>query len=390
MANILYVLYYYPICGGVETITITLANEMVKRGYNVHIAYSIEKITEEMPYIVDTHIKTIKLSDTLDCKVEDMEKLKNYIIENNIDIVISQFGRANNYTVKLCYAARLNTKCKLIVCRHMYTYMPASTKGKSYKQKIKRMLSPIYRFYDMYRQMIEHNEIYKMSDKYVFLCSGLMEEYKQLSGNRDKENRLTFIHNAIECKKNNIDFSAKQKEILFVGRIAESHKRLSYILKVWKIVERNGKHNDWCLSIIGDGEDLSVTKEFAQKLQLKNISFEDFQNPEIFYKRASIFLMTSAFEGLPMTLIEAQNFGCVPIAMDSFASIRDIINDGQNGFIAPNDDLNVFTEKVCILMNDSELWERMAKNSIESVKKFSVENIVDKWEKLFKNLSNKE
>jgi glycosyltransferase involved in cell wall biosynthesis len=91
-----------------------------------------------------------------------------------------------------------------------------------------------------------------------------------------------------------------------------------------------------------------------------------------------------------MTLVKTQSFGNVPVAMDSFASIRDIIDDEQNGFIAQNDDLNALAEKICLLMDNAELRERMARNGMESVKKFSVENIVNKWEELFKNLANKE
>jgi glycosyltransferase involved in cell wall biosynthesis len=379
--NILYVLYCYPVCGGMETVTVTLANGMIRRGHDVSVAYSIDGTTEEMPYNVDDRIRTIKLLDTRDCKIKDVEKLRNYIVENNIDIIINQ-----HIGTKICHEARLGTKCKLVTCFHMAGYINHANMGKNYKQKIKKMLGLIYRFYDMSRQTPKHNEIYEMSDKYVFLCSSLVEEYKRFSGNKDKENKLTYIYNAIECKNVNIDFSKKQKEVLWVGRIAEYHKRIFYILKIWKTLEDSIKYSNWHLTIVGDGEDLSSAKEYAQKLQLKNVSFEGFQNPEKFYIRSSIFLMTSVFEGLPMTLIESQKFGCVPIAMDSFVSIRDIIDDGQNGFIVPNDDLNTFYEKVCLLMDNAELREKMAKNGMKSVKKFSIENIVEKWEKLFREL----
>jgi glycosyltransferase involved in cell wall biosynthesis len=383
--NILYILYYYPVCGGTETVTITLANEMVKRGHNVSIAYCIDKTIEKIPYNIDSRIKTIKLLNTNSCNTKDIEKLKNYIVENKIDIIISQQGN-----VKLYHKAYLNTKCKLVMCRHSSVYRNTINMGKVYKQKIKRMLGPIYKFYDIYRQIRLHNKNYKMSDKYVFLCSNYVEEYKRLSGNRDRENKLTFIYNPIKCKNSGIDFSEKHKEVLFVGRVVELQKRFSYLLKIWKIIESNERYNDWHLTIVGDGEDLPTIKEFAQKLQLKNISFEGFQNPEKFYRIASVFLMTSVFEGLPMTLIEAQNFGCIPVAMDSFASIRDIIDDGQNGFIIPNNDLNSFAEKICILMDDVGLREKMAKNGMESVKKFSLESIIEKWEELFEELNQTE
>jgi glycosyltransferase involved in cell wall biosynthesis len=368
-----------------ETVTITLANEMVRRGHKVSVAYCMDEIAEEMPYNVDSRIKTVKLLDTRDCKAEDVEKLKNYIVENSIAIIINQ-----HTGTKLCHEACLNTKCKLITCYHMAGYINHANMGKNYKQKIKRMLGPVYRFYDAYRQTPKHNEIYEMSDKYVFLCSGLAEEYKRISGNRDKENKLAFIYNAIEYKKFDINFSKKQKEVLWVGRVAEFHKRVFYILKIWKTLEDSGKYSNWHLTIVGNGEDLPSVKEYAQKLHLGNISFEGFQKPEKYYRRASVFLMTSEFEGLPMTLIESQSFGCVPVAMDSFASVRDIIDNGQNGFIVPNNDLNAFAEKVCQLMGNASLREDMARNGMESVKKFSVENIVDKWEELFKSMCNKE
>jgi glycosyltransferase involved in cell wall biosynthesis len=74
------------------------------------------------------------------------------------------------------------------------------------------------------------------------------------------------------------------------------------------------------------------------------------------------------------------------VAMSSFASLPDIIQDGENGFIVPNNDINAFAEKVCLLMDNQDLRENMAKKCMESVKKFSIENIVNEWEKLFKEI----
>lgn len=56
-------------------------------------------------------------------------------------------------------------------------------------------------------------------------------------------------------------------------------------------------------------------------------------------------MMTSIWEGLPMTLIEAMHYGCVPIAFDSFAALYDLIDNGNNGFIIPNNDIDCFVKK---------------------------------------------
>jgi glycosyltransferase involved in cell wall biosynthesis len=63
---------------------------------------------------------------------------------------------------------------------------------------------------------------------------------------------------------------------------------------------------------------------------LKRVNFEGYRNPQPFYKRASIFVMTSANEGFPMTLIEAQQNGCVPVVMNSFSALREIIQNNIN------------------------------------------------------------
>jgi len=87
-----------------------------------------------------------------------------------------------------------------------------------------------------------------------------------------------------------------------------------------------------------------------------------------------------------MTILECSQFACVPVVMNSFLSVRDIVIDNETGFIVPNDNLKVFAEKVCSLMDNQELREKMGKNGIEFVKRFSTEKIVDKWEKLFEEL----
>ena len=56
--NIAYVMRYWPIYGGGETITVTLANELVKRGHNVYVIYTFDKLCTPMPYEV---LKTVDI-----------------------------------------------------------------------------------------------------------------------------------------------------------------------------------------------------------------------------------------------------------------------------------------------------------------------------------------
>ena len=88
-----------------------------------------------------------------------------------------------------------------------------------------------------------------------------------------------------------------------------------------------------------------------------------------------------------MVLLEAAAFGCVPVAFDSFAAVRDIIDDGENGALVPAFDLDAYAETLARLMRNDALRERLAKNAQTQIReKFSMDQIVKKWEELFSRL----
>ena len=139
---------------------------------------------------------------------------------------------------------------------------------------------------------------------------------------------------------------------------------------------------DWKLLIAGDGIYLNRYKSYAEENKLKNIEFLGRVNPVPYYREASIFMMTSKSEGFPLTLNEAMQYGVVPLAFDSFASIRDIINDSENGFIIPEMDMKAYSDTLLNLMTDDRLRRNMAMNALDSCKRYLPERIGDMWWKL--------
>ena len=93
-------------------------------------------------------------------------------------------------------------------------------------------------------------------------------------------------------------------------------------------------------------------------------------------------MMTSKSEGFPLTLNEAMQYGVVPLAFDSFASIRDIINDSENGYIIPEMDMKTYSDKLLGLMTDAQLRRSMAMNALNSCKRYLPERIGNMWWKL--------
>lgn len=178
------------------------------------------------------------------------------------------------------------------------------------------------------------------------------------------------------------DLAKKEKIVLVVARMMEEQKRISQVLNMWLSLQDYG----YKLVLVGDGPSLPIYKAQAEVLQLKNISFEGRQDPLSYYQKAEIFLMTSAFEGFPMTLVEAQQMGCVPVAYNSFQALEDVLTDGENGCIVENNDENAFVERVKNLMTDDEYRNRLAETGLGYCQRFSVEKVVAKWESLLTSM----
>lgn len=373
---------YWPVYGGGETITATLSNAFIKKGINVHIAYQHESSRNPMPYVINSKIHQFRIKTYGKFDSTDIRLMHDYVVNHNIDIMINQWG-----DVELCDLARRGTKCRLVTCWHLNVIIPPNCNDVKHKLFKWFIGNKLYTRYSRRKQIEAHLNNYKHSDKYVFLSPSFTKQFSDLTGIAFSDSKLGHIPNPLTYQlEYPIDnFIKKKKQVLFVGRIFEFHKRLSYVLKVWQSIEKDGKYDEWNLVIVGDGPDLESTQFLAKKLNLKRVIFKGYQNPRSFYEESSIFVMTSSLEGFGMTLVEAQQCACVPMAMDSYSSLHDIISNGFNGFIIPDNDLTLYKSKLMSLIDNIELRKQLAINGLNSSKKFSVDNIVTLWEKLFIN-----
>ncbi len=224
---------------------------------------------------------------------------------------------------------------------------------------------------------------YCKADKIVVLSKGIIDQYQSIApGNKEQ---FTAIPNALSFKEVEQP-SLKRKEVLVVARLDDWHKRISEILKIWALLQREASSADWLLRIVGDGIDKPYYEEYVQKHNVPNICFEGQQNPLSYYQNASVFMMTSACEGLPMTILEAQQCGCVPILYDSFASAKDIIDNGMNGILVTNKDRNEYLLKLKELMSNQELRHQMSRACVRTSENYSVKRIAAQWNELLHSL----
>jgi glycosyltransferase involved in cell wall biosynthesis len=253
---------------------------------------------------------------------------------------------------------------------------------------IKIFLFPLCIKYIEIKNRKRLQQAYYDADCLVVLSKYYIDEYK----NRYllKENsKITAIGNALSFKREitNEDLLLKKNTILIVSRLEERNKRLSISIKAWS--KLCNKYPDWDMQIVGSGIDEQLYRKMAKKMKLRNITFLGHQDPEYYYSKASIFIMSSAYEGWGMVLTEALQKGCVPVCMDSFSAVHEIINDKSDGFIVQNNNLKEFIEKIEYLINNPETRKAIALNGVINSRRFSMDNIGPKWVALFKQVLEK-
>lgn len=229
----------------------------------------------------------------------------------------------------------------------------------------------------------KYSRPYGVADKIVVLSKGIIEQYQAIAPCKNIEfevipNILSFDQIQIPPKKN--------KEVLIVARLDDWHKRIFDAIKIWEMVQQEDIDNDWILKIVGDGIDRPFYEGYVHKHKIPNIRFEGQQIPLHYYQEANIFMMTSACEGFPMTLLEAQQNGCVPVVFDTFASLTDVVTDGRNGFVVPEGNTDEYVARLTLLMKDESLRKEMAENAINDCQRYAPQKVAELWHKLFTEL----
>ena len=146
----------------------------------------------------------------------------------------------------------------------------------------------------------------------------------------------------------------------------------------------------WELIIVGDG---AMKEQIQAKILEKNLQDTIVLKPftkdiEKEYLNASIYAMTSHFEGFGMVLVEASSYALPCIAFDIAAGPSDIIESGVSGYLIKDNDLQDYADKLFMLMSDKQKRESMGLQAKQRVKeKFSKEAIMPLWEEVFRDES---
>ncbi|MCI6118484.1 MAG: glycosyltransferase family 4 protein [Prevotella sp.] len=208
------------------------------------------------------------------------------------------------------------------------------------------------------------------AERIVCLTSGDAKEYKYAK-------RVDVIPNYINDIKSHVeDYSVKKA--IAVGRL-EYQKGFDILIDCWKEIAK--QYPDWKLDIYGEGACREELQHQIDSLELGNKVKLCGRNNNIIdvYPLYSLHLMTSRYEGLPMTLIEAQACGLPSVVFDYQYGASDIVSNGHNGLIIEQANSKQLIEAAMKMMSSEKLRKQYGTNALEIGKRYSKENIFNKW-----------
>lgn len=390
--------------GGAERVGVNLANGFARHG---HQSCIITDIYQKASYPVDDAVKVLPLCPKDKGKIqrwtEAIINLRRYVKQERPDVIIG--------IMHLCSAvariATIGTKVPVVMTIHH------ALESDTYK------FSKIEQFLDRHTACF-----YKAT-------TVLTHPDKECLGDRKNifvmPNPVTFT--AVE------KIPEKEKMVLAAGRLNDwKYKGWDILLQAWKSlyydnVNDNENLRDWWLKIAGacntdsinflksllanadwtqndnvndDDNHLNTkhTKEKETSAEKQNtqksgiwrsekyhIEFLGYRTDmEQLFQKASIFALSSRSEGLPMVLIESMSQGCAPIATDFKGRTKEIITSEKEGLTCNPEDIEALAIGIHQLMSDDELRKTIQQNAIERSKFYSLDHIIEMWERLFRTL----
>lgn len=227
----------------------------------------------------------------------------------------------------------------------------------------------------------------KAYNNFSYMISQSKDMTESLVSNKIiSQEKITEINNPIEVKKmvlfeeKNLELKKENVNLIAVGRLSYS-KGFDILVKNMQVF----KNTNIKLYILGDGEEKNNLKNLIEEYNLKETVFllGRKNNSEEYMKKASLFILSSRYEGFPNVLLEANSYGLFAICNTTLGGVNEIIENNVNGVILDFSDKKLFKKIVLEKLRNSPNKE-LVKNSV--LKRYSMEKIIEKYEKLFDNV----
>ena len=379
--------------GGAERVGVLLASGFAARGDDVYI---VTNLHDAIDYEVDTKVRILNMVSSPQNKVDKwlgaFRHLRSYVKRYNPDVVIG-IMQLNSFVSRV---ACVGTNTHVIMTEHGTFQRPKSAPFSKFNYFCKFYLNKIYE-----------------------CITVITQADKDYIGNRLKN--IVVMPNPLLLPQVT-KMPSKQRIVLAAGRLDDWHykgfdvliKSFAKLLNGSKVAEPRSmfKSNDiafkireegWKLQIAGTGSEKSLNylKQLCKENGVEDsVEFLGFRKDvDKLYQEASIFVLSSRYEGFGLVLIEAMSQGCACVACDYKGRQREILNptptlpEGEGAFeacetgiLCEPDDVEALAEAMKKMIEDDEYRESVRINAIERSKYYSIENTMNRWELLLNQI----
>lgn len=361
--------------GGMERVLTNKANYLVNKGYEVNVVTTDQKGRKPF-YALDPRIKTydlgINYTDDLNrgilkrgaiyLKKQHLhqKKLAELLHTLKSDITISMFDNDASFITKI------NDGSKKVLEIHFSRF-----------KRLQYGRSGLLGFIDKFRNKQDLRTVARFA-KFVVLT----HEDKGYWG--DLPN-IQVIPNANSFKRMGRAL-LENKRVIAIGRL-DYQKRFEDLIEAWIKVKETAP--EWVLDIFGKGPLKTTLEEQIAQLNLTDVVRinEPVNNIQEEYLGSAMLALTSRYEGLPMALLEAQSCGLPMVAYACKCGPKDIIKNGENGFLVPEGDIGRIADNLLTLIADPELRSEMGGNAYLSSARYDEEAIMEQWESMFSDIT---
>lgn len=351
---------FYPLFGGAEVQLKNLAHYLSRQGFDLTVyTYSIEGVVSK---------ETVDGMEVVRLKVFNRGKLAP--ISFLLSVGVKLFKHRKRYSIFQGHQLPMG--------------IIAGIMGRLLKKKTVAKIEGMDDILRYKGAKIKTAILHKFIDRVISLGNSTTKELISLG---IPEEKIVYIPNAFDSSyAQEIQKDDKENRVLFVGRL-EYEKAPDVLLKAWQIVLKD--HPDAELIMLGDGKERAELKglliEFgiSDSVKMKGTV----NNVRDYLLEASVFVLPSRIEGVPIAMLEAMAAG-VPVVVTPVGDIPDIIKDSENGIFVKPDDIEGLAETISELLSHPEKRKSLAKKAQTTVRDFSIDKAGKKYIELYKELLN--
>jgi glycosyltransferase involved in cell wall biosynthesis len=332
-----------------------VAEYLNARGYDVCICdfnerESIRKIADGIKVYNMTHIDAPQKFAWIGKRIKQYKQLNKLVKEIHPDVICSFLNIPN----MLAVLVGKRNKVPTVISERADPYQSIS--------KIDKLMHCIY----------------NRADGAVFQTMGAQEFY----GNELQKKSIVIPNPIVEFSDKKWDIDNTDKAIAFVARFENAQKRQDVMLQAFRIVLK--KQSDYELRFYGDGPDLDRIKKMAYELKINsNVCFCGVKkniNDELL--KCRLFVLTSDYEGIPNSLLEAMSLGVPCISTDySPGGARMLIENGVSGMLCDCGDYESIAKAIETLIDNDNLAITIGHKAMYVNEIFSYDKLMNDWER---------